>query len=63
MGKEQNNYRDVVKRVLALAGTGGSDNGGKEHKVNDILRFSGTDQQALRGRMQQLAMKIAGEPK
>ena len=61
-GEERNEYRDQVKRVLALAGNGGNGGGNRGHKGSEILRFSGTDRRALRGWMAQLAMKIADEP-
>jgi hypothetical protein len=48
---------------LALAGTGGNNNGEKEYKGSEILRFSGTNRRALKGWMGQLEMKIADEPK
>jgi hypothetical protein len=63
MGEERNGYRDQVKRVMAMAGTGGNNDGEKEHNVSAILWFSGSNRRALRGWMGQLAMKIADEPK
>src|ERR1700690_2944319 len=51
MGEERNEYRDQVKRVLALAGTSGGGNGGRGHKGSEILWFCGTDRSALRGSM------------
>jgi hypothetical protein len=60
-GDERNEYRDQVKRVLALTGNGGNRGGNRGHKGSEILRFSGTDRRALRGWMEQLAMKIADE--
>jgi chromosome segregation ATPase len=46
-GEERNEYRDQVKRVLALAGNGGNGVGNRGYKGSAILRFSGTDRRAL----------------
>jgi hypothetical protein len=61
-GEERNEYRDQVKRVLALAGNSGKGGGNRGQQESEILRFLGADRWALRGLMAQLAMNIADEP-
>jgi hypothetical protein len=46
-GEERNEYQDQVESVLPLAGTGGSNDGEKEHKSSEIPQISGTNRRAL----------------
>ena len=66
IGEERNIFRQQVNRVLPFSAGRNSEGGNSEEREHDgskILWFSGLDRGALRGWMEQVAIKIADKPK